>query len=167
MVHHPLALLETMEEIVRKAKTFQRERPYPTTVFAASFPQALSRLLFDKPDVEFDVAGAVLAETRFYPCVAAMLIASTMNHSWLARLVAGHRPVVHMVAFFSNARTGRRLSINRGDHLVVVGLLLKDRSLLMYTKDTRSMIFVESGGCVVVVLEDATGRNIVQVSTLP
>ena len=67
----------------------------------------MSQLLFDKPDVEFDMAGAALAETRIDPCVQIMLIVSTMNYGWLARFVGGHRPDVHMVAFFLNARTGR------------------------------------------------------------
>ena len=41
------------------------------------------------------------------PRVATMLVASTMNYGWLARLVASHRPNVTMVAFYSNPRTGR------------------------------------------------------------
>ena len=71
--------LETMDIIVREADTFRRERPNLTTVSAASSLEALSQLSFDKPDVEFDVARAAVAEARIDLRVAAMLIASTMN----------------------------------------------------------------------------------------
>ena len=71
--------LETMNKIVRKAETFQRKRPNLTKVVATSSSEALSQSSFNKPDMEFDVTGAAVAETRIDPRVAAMLIVSTMN----------------------------------------------------------------------------------------
>ena len=50
---------------------------------------------------------------------------------------------------------------------MVVGILLKDRALLMYAEDVQAMDFVESRDCVVMVLEDDKGRTVVQVSTMP
>lgn len=163
---YPVATLETMDEIVREAETFRRERPDLTTVIAAS-SDASWRSSFDEPGADFDVAGAAVAATRLDPRVAAVLVASATNNGKLARSVAGHRPDVPVVAFCSDARTGRRLIIHRGVHPVVVGSSPKDGASSTYEEDARAMGFVESGDRVVVVSADDAGRAVMRVSTVP
>ena len=91
-----------------------------------------------------------------------MLVAFTMNHGWLERLVVGHHPNMIMVDFYSNTRKGKQLIIHQGDHPVVVRLLPKDGALPTYVKEMQAMILTESGDFVVVVLADGDQQTFMQ-----
>ena len=112
------------------------------------------------------MVGTAVVGTRIDLCIMAMLIAPTMNYSWLARLVAGHCPAMPMVPFCFKVRTGRQLRIIQGANLVMVGLSLKDGASLRYAEDTRAIGFVAIRDCVVVVLEDNSRWTVVQVLTM-